>query len=210
MCPLFILSMKVSIIIPVYNQEHLILRALDSIPRREDIEIIVCDDASTDRTVPNIIAWSQNHPDVRLKLIRNEVNRGEGYSRNECINKCTGEYIYGIDSDDYLYTNEWEKALEQLDGTDLVYVSAYSDGNKPWIPRWDIRLSWGAFWLKFVRREFFGNIRCECVRWATDKGFTEKLYERNPSVKFTGIFAYHYSWPRVGSLCWEHEHGSDA
>ena len=201
---------KVSIIIPVYNQEHLILRALDSIPQRDDIEIVVCDDASMDRTVASVSAWSRNHPNMTLKLIRNGVNRGAGFSRNECLNKCTGEYVYGLDSDDYLYATEWEKALEQLDGTDLVYVSAFSDGNKPWVPRWDIRLAWGAFWLKFVRRDFIGDIRCECVRWAEDKGFTEKLYAKEPTVKYTGLFAYHYSWPRAGSLCWEKNYGSNS
>jgi glycosyltransferase involved in cell wall biosynthesis len=41
---------KVSVIIPVYNQEVLVLKALDSIPTRDDIEIIVIDDGSTDDT----------------------------------------------------------------------------------------------------------------------------------------------------------------
>ena len=43
--------MKVSVIIPVYNQEELIIRCLDSIPKRDDIEIIVINDGSTDKTL---------------------------------------------------------------------------------------------------------------------------------------------------------------
>ena len=46
---------KVSIIIPVYNQEELVIMALDSIPKqREDIEVIVIDDGSTDDTLKNL------------------------------------------------------------------------------------------------------------------------------------------------------------
>ena len=40
----------VTVIIPVYNQEELVIKALESIPKRNDIEIIVIDDGSTDKT----------------------------------------------------------------------------------------------------------------------------------------------------------------
>ena len=43
-------NLIVSVVIPVYNQEDLITRALDSIPKRKDIEIIICNDASKDKT----------------------------------------------------------------------------------------------------------------------------------------------------------------
>lgn len=193
--------MRVSIIIPVYNQEHLVIRALDSIPQRDDIEIIVCDDASTDRTVPNVSAWSKNHPNVQLRLLRNDVNRGVGFARNRCIDACTGDYIYGVDADDYLYTELFEKALEYLDGTGLVYVAGVSDDGFKWIPdNWN-KFEWGAFWLKFVRRNLTDGIRCPSTRWAEDKDFTAKILAKDPSIKRTGIICYHYTHPRVGSLC---------
>ena len=46
---------KLTVIIPVYNQEELILRALYSIPNREDVQIIVVNDGSTDRTHDKIL-----------------------------------------------------------------------------------------------------------------------------------------------------------
>ena len=208
MCPLFILSMKVSIIIPAYNQEHLILRALDSIPQRDDIEIIVVDDASTDRTVPNVVAWSKNHPNMRLRLLRNEVNRGVGYARNIAIDNAICDYIYGLDSDDYLYTDKFEDAMNQLDGTGLVYVAGISDDGFKWIPdKWNA-YEWGAFWLKFVRRNLIGNLRCPTVRWAEDKDFTAKILAKDPTIKMTGIICYHYTHPRVGSLCHIENYGN--
>lgn len=200
--------MKVSIIIPAYNQEHLILRALDSIPQREDIEIIVCDDASKDRTVPNITAWSKNHPNMKLKLFRNSVNRGVGFTRNRCIDACTGDYIYGLDSDDYLYPVEFEKVLERLNGTDLVYVAGISDNEFKWIPDEYNKFEWGAFWLKFVRRDFIGSTRCPPIRWAEDKAFNKMLHEKNPSIERTGIICYHYTHPKQGSLCHMQNYGN--
>ena len=208
MCPLFILSMKVSIIIPAYNQEHLILRALDSIPQRDDIEIIVVDDASTDRTVPNVTAWAKNHPNMKLRLFRNEVNRGVGYARNIALDNATGDYIYGLDSDDYLYTDKFEDAMNQLDGTGLVYVAGVSDDGFKWIPDAWNAYEWGAFWLKFVRRNLIGNLRCPAIRWAEDKDFTAKILAKDPTIKRTGIFCYHYTHPRAGSLCHIENYGN--
>ena len=45
---------KLSVVIPVYNQEDLIVRAIESVPKRDDVEIIVVDDGSTDNTSANI------------------------------------------------------------------------------------------------------------------------------------------------------------
>ena len=44
-----------TIIIPVYNQETLVIRALESVPKRDDIEVIVIDDGSTDNTWNNLL-----------------------------------------------------------------------------------------------------------------------------------------------------------
>ena len=49
------LSYKLSIIIPVYNQEELVIKCLNSIPKRKDVELIITDDCSTDKSKENII-----------------------------------------------------------------------------------------------------------------------------------------------------------
>lgn len=193
--------MRVSIIIPVYNAENLLFRALESIPNRDDIEIIVVDDGSTDRTWERLLAWKEKNSERNVKVFRNEVNRGVGYTRNVALDNATGDYVYGVDSDDYLYTAEFEKALEQLDGTGLVYVAGVSDDGFKWIPdKWN-SYEWGAFWLKFVRRNLIGSLRCPCIRWAEDKDFTAKILAKDPTIKRTGIICYHYTHPRAGSLC---------
>lgn len=206
----FFIAMTVSIIVPVFNQPHLLFRALDSIPVREDIETIVVDDASTDKTWEKLVAYVQEHPNRNIKIYHNETNRGVGYTRNVAIDHASNDYIYGLDSDDYLYTDIFETALSELDGTDIVYVAGESNDGMKWYPnKWN-EYEWGAFWLKFVKRSFIGNIRCPFTRWAEDKEFNAKLLVKNPKMKRTGLVCYHYNHPRKGSLCWIDNHGTDA
>ena len=57
---------KVSVLIPVWNQEELVIKALDHLPRRDDMEIIVRDDGSTDNTLANLKQYKEEHPDIEI------------------------------------------------------------------------------------------------------------------------------------------------
>lgn len=87
-----------SIVIPVYNRERWITRCLDSVASQDfrDIEIIVVDDGSSDRSVERVLA----HPDPRIRLIRHPVNRGMCPTRNTGIAAATGQWVMALDSDD--------------------------------------------------------------------------------------------------------------
>jgi glycosyltransferase involved in cell wall biosynthesis len=91
---------KISVIIPVYNQEIIIKRALRSIQNQnlKDIEIILINDFSTDNTLKTIKQF-QNE-DSRIKIINNKRNKGTLYSR--CIGTLhsIGYYILPLDNDD--------------------------------------------------------------------------------------------------------------
>ena len=69
---------KLSIIIPTYNRQDKIINALNSIPARDDIEVIIIDDASTDNTVSVI----KNYNRLHIKLISLSQNGGHGRARN--------------------------------------------------------------------------------------------------------------------------------
>ena len=86
-------SCLVTVIIPVYNQEELVIKALESIPERKDIEIIVIDDGSTDCTWKNLLKYREKHEDMlNLVLLYNEENRGVGYTVNKGYDNAKGEY----------------------------------------------------------------------------------------------------------------------
>ena len=55
---------KVSIISCFYNEEQYVDRLLDSIPRRDDIEVLARDDASTDGTYAKLLAYQEAHPEL--------------------------------------------------------------------------------------------------------------------------------------------------
>ena len=191
---------KLSVLIPVWNQEKLILRALDSIPKRDDIEILICDDGSTDGTAAAAAGWIEAHPDADARLFRHPGNRGLGAARNTLFDQARGEYIASLDSDDYFYTEELEKAMEQLDGTDIVYITWRWNSGRVLQLKPENKDYYCGLSLRLIRREFLGRERCWEVRWAEDKSLSAELEKREHTEKFTGLVAYHYNCPRTGSL----------
>ncbi len=89
-----------SIIIPMYNRERFIDRAINSCLNQdfENYEIIVVDDGSTDKSV-NVV---KKYADPRIKLICHKVNRGVGPARNTGVDEAIGEWVLCFDSDDEL------------------------------------------------------------------------------------------------------------
>lgn len=91
-----------SFIIPMYNRETLIGRCLDSIldQKADDVEIICIDDASTDNTRKVVEEYQNKYSNI--KMIVNEKNCGQAYARNRGMEKAKGQYIWFVDSDDYI------------------------------------------------------------------------------------------------------------
>lgn len=191
--------MKVTVGIPVYNQENLVIKAIESIPKRDDIEILVIDDGSTDDTWIKLLDYRNTHPQLNLILLHNEENKNVGYTVNRIYDNATGEYIVLLGSDDYFYTDEFEKCLEMLDGTDLIYFDVQVNNGDIWELNEDVKVELcGSF--KFMRRNFVGDTRCPLKITAEDKPFFIELLEKNPTEKYTHLVVKHYNNPREGSL----------
>lgn len=95
-------DVKVSIIIPVYNVEKYISECLDSCINQtlQDIEIIIVDDCGSDKSID--IAKEYAKKDSRIKIIKNNQNKGLFLARCEGLKSATGKYIISLDSDDFL------------------------------------------------------------------------------------------------------------
>ena len=191
--------MKLSIIIPVFNQEVLLLRALDSIPRRRDIEVVVIDDGSTDKTWDNLMDYSERHKNLNIVCLCNPENKGVGYTVNKGYDFAIGEYVVLLGSDDYFYTDRLEKAMEELDGTDLIYFDLEINNGDVWKLNDESKHILGGS-VKFMRRVFIGKTRCPETRYAEDLHFYRKLLAKNPTEKFLNVAIKHYNFPREGSL----------
>jgi glycosyltransferase involved in cell wall biosynthesis len=125
-------SLKVTIMIPTYNQEDFIRDAVDSalMQTYSNLEIVVGDDASTDAT-PDIISKIK---DPRLKLVFNRKNLGRTNNyRNILYNHATGDFVVNLDGDDY-YTdpNFIADSVKLIDGDPrVVMVLARACWNMP-------------------------------------------------------------------------------
>ena len=91
---------KISVIMPAYNCEKFIAKAINSVLTQtySNIELIIVDDASTDHT----LAICKSVNDARIQLIHNNTNQGVSYSRNKGLENASGDYIFFLDSDDYI------------------------------------------------------------------------------------------------------------
>ena len=122
---------KISIIVPVYGVEKYIKKCIDSLVNQtfKDFEIIVVDDGTKDNSIKII---EDNFNDQRIKIFHKE-NGGNASAKNFGIEKATGEYLFFVDSDDYLDTDclyeMYSKIIE--DKTDMVicdYYKLFEDG----------------------------------------------------------------------------------
>ena len=193
-------NIKLTVIIPVYNQEELVVRALDSIPVREDIEVIVIDDGSTDDT------WSllqEYHKRTRLTnfiLLYNQENKGVAYTVNKGYDTANGEYVVLLGSDDYFITDEFIKALNYLDGTDLVYFNLRVNNGNIWRLNNDNKgFCCGS--VKFMKKTLIGDTRNPVgAKAGEDYYFYLELLKKTPTETFTDITVKHYNYPRENSL----------
>ena len=117
----------VSVIIPVYNVEEYLKQCVDSVIDQTytDLEIILVDDGSTDRSGEVCDEYAEK--DSRVKVIHKE-NGGASSARNLGLAVASGEFVYMPDSDDYIGPFCIEKLLKCAtdNDADLVFFNAYS------------------------------------------------------------------------------------
>ena len=103
----------VSIIIPTYNRERLVCKAINSVLRQtySDYELIVVDDGSVDQT-PRAVSQFQ---DPRIRYLCQHINAGECAARNIGLTAAQGRYIAFLDSDDEWLPNKLEKQVKYFE-----------------------------------------------------------------------------------------------
>lgn len=113
----------VSVFVPTRNRVVLLERALASIERqgRNDIEVIVVDDASTDHTPRLLAQWAAQQ---RLRWFRNETQMGACAARNIAINAARGRYVTGLDDDDEMLPGRISRLLDALRPSDAFVCAS--------------------------------------------------------------------------------------
>ena len=151
---------KISLIITIYNQENFLKYAYLYIQKQnlEDIEIIFIDDASTDMSSKIIQSLMKN--DKRIIYIKNKINKGAFYSRNEGILLSKGKYILIHDPDDLLLNNILMKAYKtaeyyKLDILQFYVIRGSYDKNKIWKRN---KYKSGILYSQQVKNVFFFSV----------------------------------------------------
>ncbi|MFE5324758.1 glycosyltransferase family 2 protein [Paenibacillus sp. NPDC056579] len=164
----------ISVILPTYNREKVLLRSINSILNQtyREIELIVIDDNSNDNT-ENLI---KEIKDDRIIYIKQDRNYGASVARNKGIEIARGEYVAFQDSDDEWFPTKLEEQLEFLKTTnsDVVFCSYCRNTNglkeiiKPPMFRMEEihqKILWGNFIgtpTIFSKRQCFVNEQFDC------------------------------------------------
>lgn len=120
--------MKLSIVVPVYNVEQYVRKCILSIINQEDdlfkdIEVIIVNDGTKDNSVEQI----QDLVDkcVNITLV-NQDNQGLSVARNNGMNYASGDYVWFVDSDDWISADALKVLLPYLDGKNDIVSFAYT------------------------------------------------------------------------------------
>ena len=181
---------KVSIYIPAYNAEKTIIDAVESALDQtfKDIEVCICDDGSTDKTLNIIEQNYKNEPRVRWV---SQDNGGIGKASNAAVRLCKGLYIGQLDSDDILARDAVEKCIPYFEKDmkiGLVYTSYENqqiDGeitpgyNYPIFTREKLTTAMIAHHFRMFRRRDWGRAGgfSETLKNAVDFDFYLRLSE---------------------------------
>lgn len=208
-----------SIIIPHKNIPNLLIRCLRSIPKRNDIEIIVVDDNSDDGAY-----YLQLYPELlqeNVTFIINKEGNGAGAARNIGLDHAKGNWIIFSDADDF-FTEDLPRAMDFyinnsadviLFPIKIVDSESLEEGN--WrnttfnnlvydesISNKDKLLRTAALWSKFIKRDFIEkyHIRCEEIPCSNDQMFSAKVGVYSQNIIFDKNIKVYTLTYRSGSL----------
>lgn len=219
-----------SIIVPVYNVEKYLDKAIRSILKQtfQNFELILVEDCSVDNSYKICCEFAEN--DKRIKIIQNKYNKGAAGARNFGLKECCGKYLGFVDSDDYIekdflenaYYNlkeEWYDCIkygaieEYYDKREkLVYkrvceLSNETLFNKNLILRKALELEqiplFGYLWNTFYKREIVINRNIqfnEVYSVNEDFDFNIQYLMNINSLKCINYCGYHYSKRDCNSL----------
>ena len=151
------MKINYSFIIPHKNCPDLLQRCVDSIPERDDVQIIVVDDNSDADKKPSL----KSRKDLQVILLDATQSKGAGRARNVGMEYATGKWLLFADSDDFLHTG----ALEEMDrevnsDSDIIFFKIQSVNSKT-LEQGHRSLKFNEFIDNFIKHRFFseGSLR---------------------------------------------------
>lgn len=173
----------ISILVPVYRVEHYIERCARSVFNQtyQNVEYIFIDDASDDSSIDILKRIILDYPNrsEKVVIIRHNKNKGLAAARNTAIEACHGDFVFHVDSDDWVETNAIELLVKKQfeTGADIVSGEALDDTNgiktKHLSGGWDLdketllihlltyKVS-TTLWRRLIRRSLYTDFNITC------------------------------------------------
>ena len=214
---------KVSVIVPVYNAEKYLKEAIESVLNQTytDFELLLINDRSTDKSKEICEEYSQK--DTRIVLLENNTeNHGPGPTRNIGLDNATGEFIYFMDSDDWIEENLLETCIDRMRETNADIVQfgveyVWNNGNNSQqdcqydndlITRDEIKDNFLDFWnntkimlwLQFFKIKTVEGIRFENIMNGEDVCYIMDAFCNTDKIAYIPKVLYHYR-NMSGSTC---------
>ncbi|MFL9939494.1 glycosyltransferase [Paraburkholderia graminis] len=117
---------QVTVVIPLYNYEHYVVEALDSVAAQtlRELDLVVVDGFSTDRSLDVALEWARRHADRfnRIIVLKNQANYGLGFCRNSGFDAADTPYVLPLDADNKLLPACCETLLATIRSKPAAYV----------------------------------------------------------------------------------------
>ena len=212
---------KISVIMPVYNEEQYLEKTCQSLKQQtlDDIELICINDGSTDNSTDILTNLATEYDNIR---IINQENQGSGIARNKGIDEAKGEYIAFLDADDkYIDPYSLEKMYEYgyKNNADIICgnlkrISSegklednfnYAEGNYAYFPEYDkltpqdYGIPW-AFYKNIYRKKFLdeNNIRFPDLKRGQDPVFLADVLTKTDIIYTVPVYLYGYNYSASG------------
>ena len=191
--------MRLSIIVPVFNERATVLQVLDRVAAIDpEAEIVVVDDGSTDGTRALLVERARRN-DRKITLVQHPVNRGKGAALASGVDRATGDYIIVQDADLEYDPADYRKLIAAVDAqqAEAVYGSRFGGGR----PSMSVRHRMGNRLLtgltnllygssltdmetcyKLLRRSLFVELAITCNRFDVEPEITAKLLRAGVTI----------------------------
>lgn len=214
-------DVKVTVIVPMYNVEHILDKALETLFAQtlQGIEYIFIDDCSSDNTLQRLNELLAGKEGCKVKVLHHPKNCGVAVARNTGLDNATGEYIYYVDADDYIEPRTLEILYNEAKNSDADIVGcewflSFAQ-NERHMRQADVesgdglfrKMSYGVMrwnlWLFMVRRSLYerdGLRFIEGMNMGEDMMIMMKLAMNAGRVSIIHQPLYHYIQTNTGSL----------
>lgn len=214
----------VSVLVPVYNVEDYIERCAHSVFKQtyRNLEIIFVDDGSTDGSIKVLEKVINDYPQLqgRVQIIYHETNKGLSAARNTLVDASMGEFVYHVDSDDWIEPNAIEKLVQkQMQSQADIVVGQWNvyekDGRihqamsigldlepKAYIGAYLSFKIYQSYWNRLIRKKLYvdNHILGDETLRREDWTPLMKLYYYAESTAFIDEIIYNYDKRRDNSI----------